>query len=187
MARLWDKGLPLDERILRFTAGEDHRLDERLVEYDARASIAHARMLEKQKLLERRRLQCDLRWARGVGRLARRGGMVDRARRRGRAQRTRAAAHRAHRRGRRPRASRPLAQRSGARRIAALSARRDRHARGPNRRRRRGARTRRNRSKAQCCCPGTRTCNRRCRAPSRCGRRVSAPSSTTIAQACCAC
>jgi argininosuccinate lyase len=51
MARLWDKGLPLDERILRFTAGEDHQLDERLVAYDARASIAHARMLEKQKLL----------------------------------------------------------------------------------------------------------------------------------------
>ena len=51
MARLWDKGLPLDERILRFTAGEDHLLDERLVEYDARASIAHARMLEKQQLL----------------------------------------------------------------------------------------------------------------------------------------
>ena len=51
MARLWDKGLPLDERILRFTAGEDHKLDERLVAYDARASVAHARMLEKQKLL----------------------------------------------------------------------------------------------------------------------------------------
>jgi argininosuccinate lyase len=51
MARLWDKGLPLDERILRFTAGEDHRLDQRLVEYDVRASIAHARMLEKQGLL----------------------------------------------------------------------------------------------------------------------------------------
>ena len=51
MARLWDKGLPLDERILRFTAGEDHELDERLVAYDVRASIAHARMLEKQKLL----------------------------------------------------------------------------------------------------------------------------------------
>jgi argininosuccinate lyase len=51
MARLWDKGLPLDERILRFTAGEDHKLDERLVAYDARASIAHARMLEKQGLL----------------------------------------------------------------------------------------------------------------------------------------
>jgi argininosuccinate lyase len=51
MARLWDKGLPLDERILRFTAGEDHKLDERLVEYDARASIAHARMLTQQGLL----------------------------------------------------------------------------------------------------------------------------------------
>ena len=51
MARLWDKGLPLDERILRFTAGEDHRLDERLVEYDVRASVAHARMLEQQGLI----------------------------------------------------------------------------------------------------------------------------------------
>jgi len=49
--RLWDKGKPLDERILAFTAGEDHRLDERLVAYDVRASIAHARMLAKQKLL----------------------------------------------------------------------------------------------------------------------------------------
>ena len=51
MARLWDKGLPLDERILRFTAGEDHVLDARLVEYDVRASIAHARMLEQQGLI----------------------------------------------------------------------------------------------------------------------------------------
>jgi len=53
MPRLWDKGLPLDERILRFTAGEDHKLDERLVAYDVRASIAHARMLEAQGLLAR--------------------------------------------------------------------------------------------------------------------------------------
>ena len=51
MPRLWDKGLPLDDLILRFTAGEDHRLDERLVAYDVRATIAHARMLEKQGLL----------------------------------------------------------------------------------------------------------------------------------------
>jgi argininosuccinate lyase len=54
MARLWDKGLPLDERILQFTAGEDHSLDERLVPYDVRASIAHARMLEAQGLLARK-------------------------------------------------------------------------------------------------------------------------------------
>lgn len=52
MARLWDKGKSLDERILGFTAGEDHRLDARLVEYDVRASIAHARMLETQGMLE---------------------------------------------------------------------------------------------------------------------------------------
>ena len=51
MPRLWDKGKALDRRILEFTAGEDHRLDERLVPYDVRASIAHARMLETQGLI----------------------------------------------------------------------------------------------------------------------------------------
>ena len=51
MTRLWDKGAPLDERILRFTAGDDHRLDGRLVAYDVRASIAHVRMLNGQGLL----------------------------------------------------------------------------------------------------------------------------------------
>jgi len=49
--RLWDKGEPLDERVLRYTAGEDHRLDARLVPYDVRASIAHATMLNTQRLL----------------------------------------------------------------------------------------------------------------------------------------
>ncbi len=51
MKRLWDKGEPLDSRILRYTAGEDHLLDARLVPYDVRASIAHAQMLGAQKLL----------------------------------------------------------------------------------------------------------------------------------------
>ena len=51
MTRLWDKGAPLDERVLVYTAGEDHALDERLVSYDARASIAHAQMLHDQGLL----------------------------------------------------------------------------------------------------------------------------------------
>src|SRR5690242_494601 len=49
--RLWDKGAPLDERVLRYTAGEDYALDERLIPYDVRASIAHAEMLHAQKLL----------------------------------------------------------------------------------------------------------------------------------------
>jgi argininosuccinate lyase len=51
MTRLWDKGAPLDQRVLRYTAGEDHALDNRLVAYDVRASIAHAEMLHAQGLL----------------------------------------------------------------------------------------------------------------------------------------
>ena len=45
MTRLWDKGAPLDRRVLEFTAGEDHALDDRLVAYDIEASIAHAEAL----------------------------------------------------------------------------------------------------------------------------------------------
>ena len=51
MKRLWDKGAPLDQRVLEFTAGEDHALDDRLVAYDVRASIAHAEMLHECGLL----------------------------------------------------------------------------------------------------------------------------------------
>ena len=52
MSRLWDKGEKLDEAILRYTAGDDHVLDARLVAYDVRASIAHAEMLGEAGLLE---------------------------------------------------------------------------------------------------------------------------------------
>jgi argininosuccinate lyase len=52
MSRLWDKGAPLDERVLAFTAGDDYALDERLVKYDVRASIAHAEMLNAARLLD---------------------------------------------------------------------------------------------------------------------------------------
>ncbi len=51
MTRLWDKGAPLDARVLAYTAGEDHLLDNRLVRYDIAASIAHADMLAAQGLL----------------------------------------------------------------------------------------------------------------------------------------
>lgn len=51
MTRLWDKGLPLDERVLRYTVGDDHLLDARLVPYDVRASIAHAEMLAQIGLI----------------------------------------------------------------------------------------------------------------------------------------
>ena len=51
MTRLWDKGAPLDARVLAYTAGDDYLLDERLVQYDVQASLAHARMLHDQQLL----------------------------------------------------------------------------------------------------------------------------------------
>ena len=51
MTRLWEKGLPLDERVLRYTAGEDHILDARLVDYDVQGSIAHAEMLSAVGLI----------------------------------------------------------------------------------------------------------------------------------------
>ena len=42
----------LDERVLRYTAGEDYALDARLVRYDVAASIAHAEMLIEAQLLD---------------------------------------------------------------------------------------------------------------------------------------
>jgi len=51
MTRLWDKGTLLDARVLEYTAGDDYILDNRLVRYDIRASIAHAEMLGVQGLL----------------------------------------------------------------------------------------------------------------------------------------
>ena len=57
MTRLWDKGTSLDAQVLDYTAGDDHALDNRLVAYDIRASIAHAEMLGEQKLLSAADLQ----------------------------------------------------------------------------------------------------------------------------------
>ncbi|MBN1962273.1 MAG: argininosuccinate lyase [Deltaproteobacteria bacterium] len=51
MSRLWDRGEPLDSLVLRYTAGEDHLLDERLVAYDCDASSAHAAMLHASGFL----------------------------------------------------------------------------------------------------------------------------------------
>jgi len=67
MKRLWDKGHRLDDRILRYTAGEDHRLDGRLVAYDVRASMAHAMMLNQQSLLSDEDLADLLRGLQALG------------------------------------------------------------------------------------------------------------------------
>ena len=45
---LWQKpGTRVDERIQRFLAGEDVRLDRQLIAYDIRASRAHAQGLQR--------------------------------------------------------------------------------------------------------------------------------------------
>src|ERR1700691_2121260 len=57
MTRLWDRGAPLDARVLGYTAGDDYVLDNRLVRYDIQASIAHADMLAVQGLLSAQDLE----------------------------------------------------------------------------------------------------------------------------------
>jgi argininosuccinate lyase len=51
VSRLWEKGAPLDARVLAFTVGDDPVLDARLVVYDVRASIVHVEMLAAQGLV----------------------------------------------------------------------------------------------------------------------------------------
>lgn len=51
MTRLWDKNETVDDLVLRYTVGDDHLWDARLVRYDAIASVAHARMLSENGYL----------------------------------------------------------------------------------------------------------------------------------------
>lgn len=49
--KLWEKGIPTDQKIEQFTVGNDRELDLVLARYDVLASIAHAKMLAKTGLL----------------------------------------------------------------------------------------------------------------------------------------
>ncbi len=49
--KLWDKGISIDKKIEKFTVGNDRELDMFLVEYDIKASKAHAKMLGKVGIL----------------------------------------------------------------------------------------------------------------------------------------
>ncbi len=49
--RLWDKGVPLDELVQRFTVGDDPACDLQLVHWDCLGSAAHARTLARAGLL----------------------------------------------------------------------------------------------------------------------------------------
>jgi len=50
-SRLWEKGLPLDAAMHRFSVGDDPELDTRLLPFDALGSAAHARMLAHTSLM----------------------------------------------------------------------------------------------------------------------------------------
>ncbi len=49
--KLWDKGLPTDQKIDMFTVGNDRQLDLVIAKYDVKATLAHAKMLHKIELL----------------------------------------------------------------------------------------------------------------------------------------
>jgi argininosuccinate lyase len=51
LSKLWDKGYALDKLIEEFTVGDDPLLDQRLVAADCIASMAHAKMLTRIKIL----------------------------------------------------------------------------------------------------------------------------------------
>ena len=51
MAKLWDKGFNVDEKIEAFTVGKDRELDLLLAPYDIQGTIAHITMLESVGLL----------------------------------------------------------------------------------------------------------------------------------------
>jgi len=51
--KLWQKGYKLNKLIEDFTVGEDNTLDQKLVEFDCVASVAHAKMLGKIGVLKR--------------------------------------------------------------------------------------------------------------------------------------
>jgi argininosuccinate lyase len=51
MMKLWEKGTKLNQQIENFTVGDDYILDQKLIKYDCLASIAHAKMLGKIRIL----------------------------------------------------------------------------------------------------------------------------------------
>jgi len=71
--RLWDKGNPIDSRILDFTVGEDHFHDLRLVTHDCRASKAHAKMLHRNGMLTEKEMESLLNGLSEIERLVEKG------------------------------------------------------------------------------------------------------------------
>lgn len=73
---IWNKGFDLDERIARFTIGQDNVLDLRLAPWDALGSMAHTTMLASVGLLPSDELPPLLRELRDIYKQALRGQFV---------------------------------------------------------------------------------------------------------------
>jgi argininosuccinate lyase len=54
--KLWDKGISIDKTIETFTVGDDRDIDLYIAKYDLQASLAHAKMLFKVGIIEKREL-----------------------------------------------------------------------------------------------------------------------------------
>ncbi len=57
MKKLWEKSVPVNERIEKFTVGKDREMDLYLAQYDVLGSMAHITMLESISLLTSSELQ----------------------------------------------------------------------------------------------------------------------------------
>ena len=55
--KLWDKGYTIEKKIENFTVGDDRTYDLRLAYYDAKGSLAHARMLAAKGLIPQEELR----------------------------------------------------------------------------------------------------------------------------------
>ena len=57
MVKIWDKGFEVDKRVEEFTVGNDFLIDMKLINYDCKASIIHAKMLRKIGVLSKTELK----------------------------------------------------------------------------------------------------------------------------------
>ena len=57
MGKIWDKGFEVDKRVEEFTVGNDFLIDMKLINYDCKASIIHAKMLRKIGVLSKTELK----------------------------------------------------------------------------------------------------------------------------------
>ena len=76
MAKLWDKGFSVDEKIEKFTVGKDRELDLFLAPYDIEGTMAHIVMLESVGLLKKEELGLLLRELKSLHELAEKGEFI---------------------------------------------------------------------------------------------------------------